>query len=200
MATDLASASAAAPARRNAGRTRERILAAAQTVFSDRDYKQARLSDIAAIAGIDQAMVVRYFGTKDRLFEQALAALLAANSVGEVRRRDTFGKDVVRRLLAEDGGPRDPLSMVIHATSDPVAQPIAQRLMTDHILKPLSHWLGGEAAESRAAAVLLLCAGLFTYRRLLPLEPFAGAMAPPARAWLEQSIQALSNPPASPQS
>ena len=182
--------------RRDATRTRERILAAAQEVFSTRDYTQARISDIAAEAGINQALVVRYFGSKDRLFETALAALLGDNSVEQVRAREAFGADIVRRLLGEDGGPRDPLPMVIHAVSDPVAQPIAQRLMTESILRPLARWLGGEAAEARAAEVLLLCAGLFTYRKLLPLPPFEGDMSPAARHWLERCLQALVDDPA----
>jgi AcrR family transcriptional regulator len=180
--------------RRNAARTRERILAAATEVFSTRDYTQARLADIAAAAGINQALVVRYYGSKDRLFETALAALLEANSVDQVRSAETFGVDIVRRLLGEDGGPRDPLPMVIHATSDPVAQAIAQRLMIGQILQPLAVWLGGEGAQARAAEVLLLCAGLFTYRTLLPLPALVGPMAPEARRWLEEALQALVAP------
>ena len=186
-----------APARRrDAARTRERILAAAQEVFSTRDYTQARLSDIAAEAGVNQALVVRYFGSKDRLFETALAAILEVNSVQETRSRERFGEAIVRQLLGADGGPRDPLPMVIHAVSDPVAQPIARRLMQERILVPLARWLGGDAAEARAAEVLLLCAGLFTYRKLLPLPPFEGDMTTASRRWLENALQALIDAPA----
>ncbi|MBV9842348.1 MAG: TetR family transcriptional regulator [Sphingomonadaceae bacterium] len=172
---------------------------AAQEVFSTRDYTQARVSDIAAEAGINQALVVRYFGTKHQLFETALAALLEENSVDGLRSRANFGRQIVRRLLGEDGSKRDPLPMVIHAVSDPVAQPIAQRLMATRILQPLARWLGGDAAEARAAELLLLCAGLFTYRKLLPLPPFEGSMAPPAREWLEERLQALVDEPYAPQ-
>ena len=180
--------------RRDAARTRERILAAATEVFSTRDYTQARLADIAAAAGINQALVVRYFGSKDQLFETVLAALLDANSVDHVRSAETFGADIVRRLLGEDAGARDPLPMVIHAVSDPVAQPIARRLMIEHIVEPLARWIGGEAAHARAAEVLMLCAGLFTYRTLLPLPSLEAAMAPAARRWLEETLQALVSP------
>lgn len=181
--------------RRDAARTRERILAAAQEVFSTRDYTQARISDIAAEAGVNQALVVRYFGSKDQLFETALAALLEDNSVDETRSREDFGKTIVRRLIGEDGNARDPLPMVIHGVSDPTAQAIARRLMMEQILRPLARWLGGEAAEARAAEILLLCAGLFTYRKLLPLPPFEGGMAPPSRRWLEDALQALIDAP-----
>ncbi len=183
------------PKRRNATRTRERILAAAQEVFSTRDYTRARLSDIAAVAGINQALVVRYFGSKDQLFETALSELLKANSIDEKRSRQDFGANIVRRLIGEDEGPRDPLPMVIRAVSDPVAQPIARRLMEEQILHPLAHWLGGDAAEARAAEVLLLCAGLFTYRKLLPLPPFEGDMTPASRQWLEKTLQTLIDGP-----
>lgn len=181
--------------KRDSARTRERILAAAEEVFSTRDYTQARISDIAAEAGINQALVVRYFGSKDRLFETVLSDLLKANDVEGVPSHEEFGERIVRQLLGEADGPRDPLAMVIHAVSDPVAGAIARRLMEEQIFRPLARWLGGEAAESRAAGVLLLCAGLFTYRNLLPLAPLEGAMAPAARRWFQDALQALAVTP-----
>lgn len=179
--------------RRDAGRTRERILLAAQKIFSERDYGQARVSDIAAAAGVNQALVMRYYGSKDRLFETALAALLDLNNLPEGRSRENFGADVVRRLTGEEGGPPDPLPMVLRAVSDPDARQIAQRLMGERIMVPLAAWLGGVDAQERAAEILLLCAGFYTYHQLLPLAPFEGGIAPSARSWLEQSLQALAD-------
>lgn len=186
-----ASPGASLPRQRDAGRTRDRILTAAQEIFSTRDYTQARVSDIAASAGVNQALVIRYFGSKDRLFATALEAVLLANRVEETRSRENFGATIVQRLLGESGSAPDPLPMVIHAVSDPVSQPIALALMQTHILEPLGAWLGGAQGEARAAEILLLCAGLFTYQKLLPLRPFTGGMAPHARQWLESALQAI---------
>ncbi len=67
---------APAPRRRDAVQTRGRILAAARRVFATRDYTQARISDIAGVAEVNQALVIRYFGSKEQLFETALGAVL----------------------------------------------------------------------------------------------------------------------------
>lgn len=179
--------------KRDAARTRERILVAAQEVFSSRDYTQARLSDIAAIAGVNQALVVRYFGSKDQLFATALEAVLKANDVREVRSREDFGETIVQRLTGQGEDARDPLPMVIHAVSDPTARTLAQQLMEEHILAPLIAWLGPPDADARAAEVLLLCAGLFTYHTLLPLPALRGGMTASARQWLVSSLQAIAD-------
>lgn len=191
MTDHIAELTTGAPRLRDAVRTRRRILAAAQQVFSSRDYTQARLSDIATIAGVNQALLVRYFGSKDQLFATALEQVLLANQIDQNMPRPAFGRTVVERLAGVKGVALDPLPMVIHAVSDQVAQPIALALMRKHIVAPLGRWIGGPDGEARAAEVLVLCAGLFTYSKLLPLEPFAGAMTPGTRLWLERSLQAI---------
>jgi TetR/AcrR family transcriptional regulator len=59
--------------------TRERILAAAHTVFTRKGTAGSRTQEIADQAGVNKALVHYYFGTKaelaDAIFEQALAAI-----------------------------------------------------------------------------------------------------------------------------
>lgn len=179
----------AVPRRRDAVRTRARILAAARRVFATRDYTQARISDIAAAAEVNQALVMRYFGSKEQLFEIALSTVLQQLPMQEGYLWDGLAQRIVAHLTDDDEATPDPLPMVIHATSDPVAQAISLRLMEQYVVAPLSAWLGGDDGVVRATEILALCAGFFTYRRLLPLAPFAGAMDPRARHWLERSLQ-----------
>ncbi|MHA1549646.1 MAG: TetR/AcrR family transcriptional regulator [Alphaproteobacteria bacterium] len=49
-------------------RTRSRILAAAAKLFSEKGYEGVSVREVAAHAGIDPALVIRYFGAKDQLF------------------------------------------------------------------------------------------------------------------------------------
>ncbi|MDO7842203.1 TetR/AcrR family transcriptional regulator [Sphingomonas immobilis] len=175
--------------RRDAVMTRARILAAARRVFAARDYTQARISDIAAAADVNQALVIRYFGSKEQLFEIALEAVLAELPMQDGYLWEGLAGRIVDHLTDDSEDTPDPLPMVIHATSDPVAQAISMRLMKQHVLGPLGAWLGGTDGDVRAAEILALCAGFFTYRRLLPLAPFAGAMDPGARQWLERALQ-----------
>lgn len=67
----------AAPARRRIGRrpatdgasTQERILAVAGQVFADHGFVAASLREIAEGADVTQALIIYYFGSKQRLFE-----------------------------------------------------------------------------------------------------------------------------------
>ncbi|WP_216215911.1 TetR/AcrR family transcriptional regulator [Amycolatopsis aidingensis] len=56
---------------RRSDRTRSAILAAARERFAADGYDRATIRAIAADAGIDPSMVMRYYGNKERLFAAA---------------------------------------------------------------------------------------------------------------------------------
>jgi len=58
---------------RSAG-TRRAILGAARTTFAARGYEQTTIRAVAARAGVDASMVMRYFGSKAGLFTAAATA------------------------------------------------------------------------------------------------------------------------------
>lgn len=57
--------------RRDAVATRAAILDAAREVFGREGYERATMRAVAAAAGVDAALVVRYFGSKADLFAEA---------------------------------------------------------------------------------------------------------------------------------
>jgi AcrR family transcriptional regulator len=79
---------------RKSDRTRAAILVAARRRFAADGYERATIRAIAADAYIDPSMVIRYFGSKDRLFDAAVAgagALLPAPAaIPPDRRGDTL--------------------------------------------------------------------------------------------------------------
>ena len=58
--------------RPGAGGTREKILAAARFQFSEAGYEGATIRDIAGDAGVDPALVLHYFGSKEGVFVAAV--------------------------------------------------------------------------------------------------------------------------------
>lgn len=81
-----------APPRRRAGRptgasaekTRERILDASLKLFSSWGYDATRIKDVALRAEVDAALVHRYFGDKDDLYQEVLQdALRPINVLGK---------------------------------------------------------------------------------------------------------------------
>ncbi|GLK77653.1 hypothetical protein GCM10008171_29070 [Methylopila jiangsuensis] len=64
--------------KRNAARTREKLLEAAIEEFAANGFAGARIDRIAAAAGISKPMLYAYFGDKDALFEAALTQEIMA--------------------------------------------------------------------------------------------------------------------------
>ena len=56
---------------RNAQETRADILAAARARFGAEGYERTTLRGVAADVGVDPALVIRYFGSKQDLFAAA---------------------------------------------------------------------------------------------------------------------------------
>lgn len=182
------------PKRRDAGRTREAILKAAQAVFSSRSYVEAGVRDITKLADVNSALVSRYFGSKEGLFEAALSAALDATPLVTVDRKE-FGRSVVSSFLSDDAARVNPLPMLVLAASDATAREIALRLLQARIVAPLAEWLGKPRAEERAAQVMAVATGFFTFRILLPLSPMRGHLSPPMREWLAETLQQIVDAP-----
>jgi AcrR family transcriptional regulator len=66
--------------------TRGRILEAARTRFASQGYRNTTIRAIAADAQIDPSMVMRYYGSKDELFEAVLDPLLELPSLVDVHK------------------------------------------------------------------------------------------------------------------
>jgi AcrR family transcriptional regulator len=58
--------------RRSSGEVHELLLCAARQMFATRGYAHSSTRDIADAAGVSEALLFRYFGTKATLFEQAV--------------------------------------------------------------------------------------------------------------------------------
>ena len=183
----------AKPRKRNAAKTRAQILDAAQRLFSNKDYSQAKISEIAADAGVNQALVIRYFHSKEKLFETALIAAIEHRWKEADARvdRSRFGERVVDQMIDDERFFANPLAMTFHASSNPRTRAIATALVEAHLVTSLAEWLGEGPAAVRATQVLAMCAGLFTFRRLLPLDPFQDDCDPELRSWFAATIQAV---------
>lgn len=175
---------------RDADRTRAAILLAAQQAFSTQGFAEAGVRDIAMAAGVNPALVNRYFGSKLGLFEAALSAALDVARITTVPKAE-FGAALVEAFTAVDNDAINPLPMMAFAAADRQAQAVALAAVRNRIAAPLAEWLGPPDADARAAAIMALTSGFFTYRLLYPLSPFEGRLEPAARRWLEDSLMRL---------
>ncbi|MGD0879973.1 MAG: TetR family transcriptional regulator [Acidimicrobiales bacterium] len=72
--TREAAGASAARRGRNAGATRLALLAAAQDLFGQKGYERTTTREIGEAAGVDPALIARYFGSKADLYLAAVAA------------------------------------------------------------------------------------------------------------------------------
>ncbi len=174
---------------RDAARTRENILKAAQTLFARKGYTTVGVREVAAEAGVNATLIRRYFGSKEGLFRAAVEDFLQVDAFTDGPRAE-FGDRAVALLKYGEEIP-SALAMMMHATADPEARALCSALMHSHIDQPLADWLGGENAVARAAQINLLWIGYMAARQVLPLPALTGAVVDDTRRWLAVAIQAL---------
>src|ERR1700722_15535937 len=96
--------------------TRRAILEAARSAFAARGYEQTTIRGVAAEAGVDASMVMRYFGSKAGLFTAAATANLTAPDLLAVparQRSEVLVRTFVDRW--EDAATRDELMLLLRA-------------------------------------------------------------------------------------
>jgi AcrR family transcriptional regulator len=175
----------------HADQTTQAILNAALHVFAERSYSEAGVRDIAAHAGVNPALIARYYGSKLKLFEAALEASLDATVFTRVD-KPVFGETMAGIFCApENRKATRPLPMIVFAAGDREARASALKMLRKHIMAPLELWFGEDDAKERVAQFLAVATGFFTYRLMLPLGPMKGEISPSMRSWLAGALQEI---------
>jgi Transcriptional regulator len=175
---------------KDAARTRQALLVAAQEIFSIHGYADAGVRQITARAGVNMALVNRYFGSKERLFEEALRDILGTSPIVDADRAE-FGQAMVQLLLDSSATRVVALPIIMMASGDPKARAIVERVLMEMVYEPLSRWFGPDEGAIRAARFMIVSAGMTLYSRLYPLDVLVPVVAPSLRAWLVDQFQAL---------
>ena len=166
---------AAPPRKRDAQATRGRILAAAMDRFARLGYETAALRDIAADAGVDVALIGRYFGGKEGLFTEALKASIHPRLLHEWD-HTSLAREVAVRMAGgphDDGGPHSGFQFLLRAATSPATAPLLNLAVQERFLGPIGDWLGGADALPRARVLAAAYIG-FLVERLIRGEALAG--------------------------
>lgn len=157
---------------RNAAATRTAILEAAKAAFLRDSFEGAGIREIAAAAGVDPALVNRYFGSKAGLFRSVLGSFEnpAARLGGDIHDIAGFLVDQLTAPGAE-ADPLDPMIILLRSSSSPQAAEEIRRYMKEDVLQPLAMALGGKEPERRAATAVSFLMGLTVMRRVLLSSP-----------------------------
>ena len=164
-----------APRKRDAEATRAAILEAAKAHFARLGYDCAVLRDIAREAGVDVALVKRYFGGKEALFVEALKASFGPDGARDWNRAN-FAFEIAT-MLAEsphvDEARTQRFQFLLRAATSPTTAPLLNVLVQDRFLEPIRQWLGGADADARARVLAASFIG-FLVERLIRGEALTG--------------------------
>jgi AcrR family transcriptional regulator len=159
-----------------ADRTRAAILAAAQKLFAGQGYELTTIRDVAAIAEIDPAMVIRYFGSKDELFARAVVFNLKLPDLSKAERSE-IGEALVRHFLSLWEGDNANGAMPIllrSAASNEIAANKLREIFMGQVMPALARVGGKAGVAERAGLVSSQLLGLALCRYVLKLPPVVG--------------------------
>ncbi|MFD6883502.1 TetR family transcriptional regulator [Rhodococcus sp. NPDC060084] len=162
--------------RRSSDETRKLILDAAGKAFATRSYRDITLKDIAVDAGVSAPLIIKYFGSKEQLYE-ALVDFQAGAQVLFDGPLETLGERMVA-MFARPLEPYKPLSMNILFMSG--ASDESNRLLRENystqMIDALAARLPGVDARLRAELAMSAVMGLAIMRRRMMREHATGTL------------------------
>ena len=179
--------------RPGAGGTRERILSAARSHFTEVGYDGATIRGIAAAAGVDPALVPHYFGSKEGVFRAAVEFPI---NPSEFLPRllepglDGLGERLVRFFLETWDSPAgSPLLALIRSV---VASETAADLLREFLSREVLGRLGGavevDNPELRTNLVASHLVGLAMLRYVVKIEPLASMPPEEVARWVGPTL------------
>jgi len=155
---------------------RARILQAARRRFARAGYQGTTIRAVAADAGIDPSMVMRYYGSKDGLFAAATDVELELPDLTQIPRRH-WGRRLVRHFFDRwESGPEEPTPglLIRSAATNAVAAERLGEIVHQQIAEALEH-AGVDQARRRAALIATQMLGLACCRYVLELPAITSA-------------------------
>jgi AcrR family transcriptional regulator len=171
---------------RNASASRRALLDAAGILFHERGYGGATVRDIGERAGVDPALIARYFGGKEGLY----LAVLAQEGEDESRSEAMDPHAFVAELLGHWDRGHSPISRAMGALelSDEVREQV-RTVLQRRVIRRLP--IEGPDAALRAEILLALVLGISLTRANGTLPHIARASRARLTATLEPVVGAL---------
>lgn len=160
-------------------RTREAVLDAARRCFGKLGYEKATLRRIAAKAGVDPALVLQFFTSKEQLFRTAVRLPPAPSALQVAGLTDT-SRDLGSRVLhaylhlweSPDAG--DTLTaLLVSAGTRPDALQAIRHHLRDYTIQPVAAEIGPDAQQTRIALTTSQLVGIAYVRYVMRTGPLA---------------------------
>ncbi len=145
---------------RNLEATKEAIFQAAQEAFASAPFENVRLREVAKKAGIDVALVNRYFGSKKDLFKMVMDRTHEESHLFAGVDRSNLVDALIPNLEVEKE-PQHLQLLLIGACSisSPEVRLVIQESSMKYFISPLVEIIGGEDAQRKALLISSLLIG-----------------------------------------
>ncbi|MFB9994808.1 TetR family transcriptional regulator [Deinococcus oregonensis] len=182
--------------KRDAAATKNALLHAALRRFAHEGYEHVGLREIAADAGVDVALIRRYFGGKAQLFSATVSEGMKFDTLLEGDRAG-LGERLARYILHKnaDDGTLDPLLAQLRAATNAEATGLFRDRLEVQFIEPLATWLGGEQAFERASLIASYLTGLAMTRVVLRVTPLNPDEVEPLVRLVAPALQSYIDPP-----
>jgi AcrR family transcriptional regulator len=178
------------PRRRNAAATARELLEAARLRFARAGFARTSIRDIAADVGVDQALVTRYFGSKERLFAAACSAEPKTYGIF-AGPKDELADRLLDWVISIEGADGETQFLtLLQSSSDDAALELLRERMA-RFTRQLAAGIDASDAELRADLIASWLLGIAVMRRIVSRPPLQDTTARQLAAYFGPAIDHL---------
>jgi AcrR family transcriptional regulator len=174
--------------RRSSEDTKAAILAAARERFGAAGFQAATIRAIAADAGIDPSMVMRYFGSKDKLFAAAAEFDLRFPDFTGLDRRQ-IGRSLVTHFLERWEGDEALVILLRSSAANAEAAQRMQQIFSTQLHPLVATMVPAAQTRWRSGLIATQIIGLAWCRYVLRLPPVVKMSRAEIVDWVGPTIQ-----------
>jgi AcrR family transcriptional regulator len=182
--------------------TRQAVLEAARARFAAEGYTAATIRKIAADAGVDAALVIQFFRSKDELFAAVMSippAVLARMDGAWEGPEDTLGERVARAYLGvwegAAGESQPLLAMLRSAIAHEAAADQLRGFLESRLVTATGYRLPGDhGALLRVSLASSMLVGVIVARHVIKVPAIAGEDLDTIVTHLAPALQSLLSP------
>lgn len=175
-------------------RTERVILESAREAFATDGYERTTIRAVASSAGVDPALVMQYYGSKEGLFAEA-ARWPEHTSTAVTAPREELAAAALHDVLERFEGAGADREAAVALMRSCLTHPEATRIVRDEVMcdrmAAMARSIGGADADLRAGLLVACVMGLSMARHVLGVEPVASASREELERLLEPALRAL---------
>jgi AcrR family transcriptional regulator len=145
---------------RDAAASKDALLQAAQALFGQKGFERTTIREIGERAGVDAALIARYFGNKADLY----IAAVVAEDLDERPPADYAGLQHIADVVlsrADERGPGPILQAIIRADTSAEIRQAAQDRLTRRLIDPLTEGMASQPIDRPRLRAEIAVAALF---------------------------------------